>query len=128
MHLCVVGCSTLHGQYEVSGRSSKNSDLSVEQFSVWVKHYYAKDEAKVGERRFALSGASSVCDLRRSPWEGETSLTNFGLVFVWYSTSFFLFWTTFMPSAFSLSAPILLTSSILSSILLKLKVKAQSYL
>ena len=25
----------------VSGRSSKNSDLSVEQFSVWVKHYYA---------------------------------------------------------------------------------------
>ena len=41
MHLCVVGYSTLHGQYEVSGRSSKNSDLSVEQFSVWVKHYYA---------------------------------------------------------------------------------------
>ena len=39
--LCVVGYSTLHGQYEVSGRSSKNSDLSVEQFSVWVKHYYA---------------------------------------------------------------------------------------
>ena len=31
----------LHGQYEVSGRSSKNSDLLVEQFSVWVKHYYA---------------------------------------------------------------------------------------
>ena len=43
MHLCVVGYSTFHGQYEVteSGRSSKNSDLSVEQFSVWVKHFYA---------------------------------------------------------------------------------------
>ena len=37
----MVGYSTLHGQYEVSGRSSKNSDLSVEQFSVWVKHYCA---------------------------------------------------------------------------------------
>ena len=24
----------------VSGRSSENSDLSVVQFSVWVKHYY----------------------------------------------------------------------------------------
>ena len=35
---------------------------------------------------------------------------------------------TIMPSAFSLSAPILLTFLILSSILLKLKVKAQSYL
>ena len=34
MHLCVVGYSTLHGQYWVSGRSSKNSDLSVEQFSI----------------------------------------------------------------------------------------------
>ena len=48
MHLCVVGYSTLYGQYEVSGRSSENSenvcensDLSVLQFSVWVKHYYA---------------------------------------------------------------------------------------
>ena len=41
MHLCMVGYSALHGQYQVSGRSSKNSDLSVEQFSVLVKHYYA---------------------------------------------------------------------------------------
>ena len=43
MHLCVVGHSTLHGQYEVSawGRSLKNSDLLVEQLFVWVKHYYA---------------------------------------------------------------------------------------
>ena len=30
-----IMCDTL------SGRSSKNSDLSVVQFSVWVKHYYA---------------------------------------------------------------------------------------
>ena len=40
MHLCVVGYSTLHGQYKLSGISSENSNLSVVQFSVWVKHYY----------------------------------------------------------------------------------------
>ena len=49
---------------------------------------------EIGERRFALSGESSVCDIAdwRFPWEGETSLTNFPS-FVGYSTSFFLFWT-----------------------------------
>ena len=41
MPLRMVGYSTFHGQYEVSGRSSKKSDLLVEQFSVWVKQYYA---------------------------------------------------------------------------------------
>ena len=41
MHLCVVGYSSLARTILSLRKIFENSDLSVEQFSVWVKHYYA---------------------------------------------------------------------------------------
>ena len=52
--------------------------LNLQNFTFSIRQRQ-RQRREIGERRFALSGASSVCDFAdwRSSWEGKTSLTNF---------------------------------------------------
>ena len=54
--------------------SSSNFELPLVQLKTFSKLVNIRQRQEIGERRFALSGASSVW---RRPWEGETSLANF---------------------------------------------------
>ena len=77
-----------------------------------------------GVMHLCVVGYSRPCtDNTKSQEDLRKTLTCRSSSFLFGKSTIYL-----MPSAFYLSAPILLTFLILSSILLKLKVKARSYL